>query len=78
MGFLSSQCVPNKTSLYPIYFAQSSPLFTYLGEPNVPSSQRNYYFGEPSKFQFFFWVVGQSKWPIAPKKQKTKLGKQTI
>jgi len=53
MGFLSSQCVPNNTSLYPISFGQSSPLFTYLSEPKVPSSQRNYYFGEPPKFNFF-------------------------
>lgn len=68
ISFLNFQCVPSNTSLYPISFAQSSALLTYQGEPKVPSSQRNYYFGQPPKFQFL-WVVGQSKWPIAPQKK---------
>jgi hypothetical protein len=48
--------VPNNTSHYPISFAQSSPLLTYIGEPKgrYLSSQRKCYFGEATKFPVFF------------------------
>jgi hypothetical protein len=49
--------VPNNTFLYPIPFAQSSPLLTYIGDSKGKhplSSHKNCYFGEPSKFQNFY------------------------
>jgi hypothetical protein len=49
--------VPNNTFLYPIPFAQSSPLLTYIGDQrrSTLSSHKNCYFGEHSKFQFFLY-----------------------
>jgi hypothetical protein len=70
--------VPNNTSHYPISFAQSSPLLTYIGEPKGRyfSSQRKCYFGESPKFPVFFCVMGQTKWPITEK--NTEIGRQPI
>jgi hypothetical protein len=40
--------VLNSTLLYPIFFAQISPLLTYI---STPSSHRNFYSEEPLKLQ---------------------------
>jgi hypothetical protein len=58
--------VLNSTSLYPIFFAQSSPLLTHI---STPSSNRSRYFEEPLKFQLFGWWTNQNG-PF-PKKNKT-------
>jgi hypothetical protein len=86
MIFLNS-CVPthvhNSISLYPIFFVQSFPLFTYINQKGgIPSSYKNSYFGELSKFIYLLIVMGQSKWPVAKiiinKIKKKNLGRQPI
>jgi hypothetical protein len=68
-------CVCNSISLYPIFFFQSFPLFTYVGEleGSTLSSHKNSYFGELSKFIYLFIMMGQSKWLIAKNKIQNEI-----
>jgi hypothetical protein len=52
---------------YPL--PNSSPFLTYIMTQmrGTPSSYRNYYLGQPPKFQFLL-AYGPIKWPIAKKK----------
>jgi hypothetical protein len=63
---ISSQCVPSSTTLYPICFAQRFIIVTYI------TSQRRRFkihlFWECPKIWSHFHVMGQSKMPIACKK----------
>ncbi len=59
---------PIAQDFYPIGFAQSFPLFPYIGGPNgnIKSSHRNLYFEEFSKklfglFVFFILVMANQK-----------------
>jgi hypothetical protein len=60
--------VLNSTSLYPISFAQSSPLLTSTDEPERRHStlSKNLLFGGIYGFSFIL-IMGQLKWPIAKK-----------
>jgi hypothetical protein len=52
--------VPYSTSLYPIFFDQSSPLLTYICEPNWRHSiltLKTAILGGAHKFQFVFFLV---------------------
>lgn len=79
----SSHCVPqhipNSSSLYSISFALSSPLVTYINNPQgreYNMSILGYFFSDYTKlikflmFFFFFWgVMGQSKMSMANEKK---------
>jgi hypothetical protein len=60
--------VLNSSSLYPISFAQSSPLLTSTDEPEGRHSilTKKLLFWGHLKFQFYF-DNNQLKWPIAKK-----------
>jgi hypothetical protein len=54
---------PRAPYFYPICFAQSYPLFSPMKvgqRRSILSSNKNFFFGEPQKFQFCFVLMGQS------------------
>jgi hypothetical protein len=72
MVLLSSHWVPNSTFLYPIIFAQSCPLGTYIAGPKDRPlyfylGSEHSFLGESPKFQMFC-VLGPNKEALHPKK----------
>jgi hypothetical protein len=63
---IGSQCIPNSTTLYPITFAQSSPLAKYIGSPKEKTTIC--IFWECPKFDYIFLLMSQSKRLITQKK----------
>jgi hypothetical protein len=64
----SSQCVPNiSSSLYPISFALSFGLVTFITNPKeeIPT----HLFWLTPKLDYYFLVMGQSKMPITKEKK---------
>jgi len=56
----------------PICFAQSPPLLTYIGGAKGKAlllSIESSILGRLHRFNFYFWVMGQSNWLIATKKE---------
>jgi len=58
--------VPNRASIYPKSFAQSSPLLPYIGGAKGGALHPHIeivILGSHLRFSFL-WLMGQSKWPI--------------
>jgi hypothetical protein len=71
----SPRVFPIAPGFNPICFAQSPPPLTYMGGPKGEAlhlSIESSILGSLHGFNFFFWVMDQSKWFIANKRKKEK------
>jgi len=66
--------VPSSNSFYPIFFAQSSPLLTYIGEPKGRKEHPHIKDVMLGILQRFFFFLGN----IEKEKKKTKHGRLSI
>jgi hypothetical protein len=69
---------PVEPQFYSICFAQSSPLLGFIAGPRGEAlhlPMETFILGSHQCFRFMF-VMGKSKWLIAPPKKRKELGKQ--